>query len=83
MLLRARCIAQGAARWSGSLLRAGNVRNLLHISDRPVVDLSRLRVPSEWVPLAGHCHPDRPAVSRRPRPRFQPGLWDPKMCAGP
>jgi hypothetical protein len=34
-------------------------------------------------PLARHYMPNRPAVSRRPRCRFQPGLWDPKMGVGP
>jgi hypothetical protein len=38
--------------------------------------------PVKWVLPAAHCHPNQPAVSRRPWCRLQPGLWDPKMCVG-
>jgi hypothetical protein len=46
------------------------------------INLSRPRVPSERVLFRIHCHPNRPAVSRRPRRRFQPGSWEPKIPFG-
>jgi hypothetical protein len=52
-----------------------------YISDRPVVDSSRPRVPSESAPLPP-SHPKTPASLPQARPRFQPGLMVTKTGGG-